>query len=66
MGVLPPAASWGNLIRDGINNLFDAPSLSILPGAILTLTVLAFNMLGDTLRDILDPRGITTRTTTKK
>lgn len=66
MGVLPPAASWGNLIRDGINNLFDAPSLSILPGAFLTLTVLAFNMLGDTLRDILDPRGITTRTTTKK
>jgi peptide/nickel transport system permease protein len=66
MGVLPPAASWGNLIRDGINNLFDAPSLSILPGAILTLTVLAFNMLGDTMRDILDPRGITTRTSTKE
>lgn len=66
MGVLPPAASWGNLIRDGINNLFDAPSLSILPGAILTLTVLAFNMLGDTMRDILDPRGITTRTATKE
>lgn len=66
MGVLPPAASWGNLIRDGINNLFDAPSLSILPGAFLTLTVLAFNMLGDTLRDILDPRGITTRVATKK
>lgn len=66
MGVLPPAASWGNLIRDGINNLFDAPSLSILPGAFLTLTVLAFNMLGDTMRDVLDPRGITTRTATKK
>ncbi len=66
MGVLPPAASWGNLIRDGINNIFDAPSLSILPGAILTVTVLAFNMLGDTLRDILDPRGLTNRTVTKK
>jgi len=66
MGVLPPAASWGNLIRDGINNLFDAPSLSILPGAILTLTVLAFNMLGDTMRDILDPRGITTRSSSKE
>lgn len=66
MGVLPPAPSWGNLIRDGINNIFDAPSLSILPGAILTLTVLAFNMLGDTLRDVLDPRGMTSRSTNKK
>jgi len=66
MGVAPPAPSWGNLIRDGINNIFDAPSLSVLPGAVLTLTVLAFNMLGDTLRDVLDPRGITRRPATKK
>lgn len=61
MGVLPPAASWGNLIRDGIVNIFDAPSLAVLPGIVLTLAVLAFNMVGDTLRDILDPRGLTKR-----
>lgn len=61
MGVLPPAASWGNLIRDGIANVFDAPALAVLPGIVLTLSVFAFNMVGDTLRDVLDPRGLTNR-----
>lgn len=59
LGVLPPAASWGNLIRDGIVNIFDAPNLAVLPGIVLTLAVLAFNMVGDTLRDVLDPRSLT-------
>lgn len=61
LGVLPPAPSWGNLVRDGINSIFDAPYLAVLPGIILTLSVLAFNMVGDTLRDLLDPRGLTRR-----
>lgn len=63
LGVLPPAPSWGNLIRDGIQNIFDAPHLAVLPGLVLTLAVLAFNMVGDALRDALDPRGLTRRRT---
>lgn len=64
LGVLPPAPSWGNLIRDGIISIFEAPYLAVLPGIILTFSVLAFNMVGDALRDLLDPRGVTRRRTT--
>ncbi len=66
LGVLPPAPSWGNLIRDGINSIFDAPHLAVLPGVVLTVAVLAFNMVGDALRDVLDPRGLTRRRPDRK
>ncbi len=58
LGIQPPAPSWGNLIRDGVANVLEAPLLAVLPGAALTLAVLAFNMVGDSLRDLLDPRDL--------
>jgi peptide/nickel transport system permease protein len=58
LGVQPPAPSWGNLIYTGVANILDAPWLALLPGMLLTMSVLAFNILGDSVRDILDPRDI--------
>jgi peptide/nickel transport system permease protein len=58
LGVQPPDPSWGNLIRDGVNNILDAPWLALAPGLLLTASVLAFNLVGDAVRDILDPRDI--------
>lgn len=56
LGVPPPAPSWGSIIADGRSYLLDAWWVSALPGLAIVLTVLAFNFLGDGLRDILDPR----------
>ena len=57
LGVPPPAASWGNMIAGpGTFFLRKAPWMVIAPGVALALTVYAFNMLGDALRDVLDPR----------
>jgi peptide/nickel transport system permease protein len=56
LGVRPPAASWGSILADGRANLQDAGWVSTLPGAALALTVLGINLLGDGLRDALDPR----------
>jgi ABC-type dipeptide/oligopeptide/nickel transport system permease subunit len=61
LGVQPPAPSWGNLIHDGVNNILDAPWLALFPGLLLTISVLAFNLIGDAVRDILDPRDIVGR-----
>lgn len=61
LGVQPPAPSWGNLIRDGVDNILDAPWLALFPGLLLTISVLAFNLIGDAVRDILDPRNIVGR-----
>jgi ABC-type dipeptide/oligopeptide/nickel transport system permease subunit len=58
LGVQPPYPSWGNLIRDGVANVLEAPHLAVLPGVALTLAVLAFNLVGDSLRDMLDPRDL--------
>ena len=55
LGVSPPTPTWGNMIRDGTPHLLNAPWLSISPGIASLVTVLAFNLLGDGLRDILDP-----------
>ncbi len=56
LGVSPPTPAWGSMIRDGTSHLFDAPWESLYPGLAILITVLAFNLLGDGLRDILDPR----------
>jgi peptide/nickel transport system permease protein len=56
LGVRPPTPSWGGMIRDGVNQLLNQPWLSIAPGAAIFAVVLAFNMIGDGLRDVLDPR----------
>ena len=57
LGTQPPKASWGNIIRDGLNNLFGSSWPIITAGAAITITVLAFNLIGDAVRDILDPEA---------
>jgi len=56
LGVQPPDASWGSMISSGLDFLRTAPWLSLAPGGMITLTVLGFNLLGDALRDLLDPK----------
>ncbi len=57
LGVPPPTPTWGQMIRDGTRYLADFPLLSLAPGAALLITVFAFNLVGDGLRDVLDPRS---------
>lgn len=56
LGISPPTATWGSMIADGVKWLRLAPWVSIVPGVAIMLTVLAFNLFGDGLRDALDPR----------
>ncbi len=56
LGVLAPAPSWGAMLNDARGHLFDAPHLVIFPAVAVMTAVLAFNLLGDALRDWLDPR----------
>ncbi|MDX6622243.1 MAG: peptide/nickel transport system permease protein [Solirubrobacterales bacterium] len=56
-GVQPPNSSWGSMISDGVELLSTQPLLAILPGVMIMLTVLALNIVGDGLRDALDPRS---------
>jgi peptide/nickel transport system permease protein len=55
-GVPPPDATWGNILADGRKYLFDAPWLTLVPGAAIFALVLALNLLGEGLRDVLDPK----------
>lgn len=57
LGVAPPTASWGSMLNDSRAHLFDAPHLVLFPAAAVMLAVLAFNFIGDALRDYLDPRS---------
>jgi peptide/nickel transport system permease protein len=56
LGVSPPAPTWGNMIKSGIDRLSNAPWLCLFPGLAILVTVLSFNMIGDGLRDITDPK----------
>jgi len=56
LGILPPLASWGNMLTASQHYMWIAPSLAVYPGLMILLAVLAFNAIGDVLRDILDPR----------
>ncbi len=56
LGVQPPTASWGTMVADGRNELINAWWLATFPGLAIVFTVLAFNVVGDGLRDALDPR----------
>lgn len=56
LGVQPPVPSWGNMLSDGKNHLLDAPTLTLFPGLAIFISVLTLNLLGDALRDRLDPR----------
>lgn len=57
IGVQPPDASWGTIILDGQGLLYSRPAVAIAPGLAIALTVLALNVLGDGVRDALDPRA---------
>lgn len=56
MGVAPPTPSWGSMSNEGIKNMLTSPHELILPAILISVTVLAFNLLGDGLRDALDAR----------
>lgn len=55
-GVPPPHATWGNILSDGKRFIFDAPWLTFIPGTAILVVVLAFNLFGEGLRDVLNPR----------
>jgi|JRYE01.1.fsa_nt_gb ABC-type dipeptide/oligopeptide/nickel transport system permease subunit len=57
LGVQPPTPSWGTMIADGRDHIFGGWWVSAIPGLAIVLAVLAFNFVGDGLRDVLDPRG---------
>jgi peptide/nickel transport system permease protein len=57
IGVQPPAASWGTIIQDGQGLLYTRPTVALAPGIAIAVTVLALNVLGDGVRDALDPRA---------
>ncbi len=56
IGIEPPGAAWGAMVNDGYKHLLRNPVLSFAPGLAIMMTVFAFNMVGDGLRDALDPR----------
>jgi ABC-type dipeptide/oligopeptide/nickel transport system permease subunit len=56
VGISPPTAAWGSMINYGYQYLLTSPVLSIAPGVAIMLVVFGFNMMGDGLRDALDPR----------
>ncbi len=56
IGIQPPTPSWGSMVSDGRDVLLDAWWISTFPGLAIVLTVVCFNLVGDGLRDALDPR----------
>lgn len=56
IGVIPPTPTWGGMVSDGYSYLTRVPLLAIAPGICIILVIIAFNVLGDGLRDALDPR----------
>jgi ABC-type dipeptide/oligopeptide/nickel transport system permease subunit len=57
LGAQPPTPEWGAMLHEAQQYLTDAPYLSICPGLAIFATVLAFNLVGDGLRDVLDPKS---------
>src|SRR4029078_13475704 len=57
IGVQAPHPSWGTIVEDGQTLLYTRPWVSVAPGVLIAITVLALNVLGDGVRDALDPRG---------
>jgi peptide/nickel transport system permease protein len=58
LGIQPPTATWGNMLQNAQQYIWTAPILGVLPGVAITLVVLAYNFLGDGLRDLLDPKHL--------
>lgn len=57
LGLPPPTATWGSIIREGFENLLDAPWLAVFPSLAVLVVMLALNMIGDGLRDATDPKA---------
>jgi len=55
-GVPPPHATWGNILSDGKRFIFDAPWLTFIPGMVILIVVLSFNLFGEGLRDVMNPK----------
>jgi peptide/nickel transport system permease protein len=58
LGIQPPMPSWGNLLTNAQELIWNAPSLAFYPGALIFITVIALNFIGDGLQDALDPRAV--------
>ena len=58
LGIQPPVASWGNMLTNAQELIWNAPMLAVWPGLAIFVTVIAFNFLGDGLQDALDPRAV--------
>ena len=58
VGVMPPTATWGNMLNGAYKYIDKAPWLWIFPGGFIVLTVLSINFIGDGLRDALDPHAL--------
>ncbi|MBY3101264.1 ABC transporter permease [Rhizobium laguerreae] len=56
LGLAPPTPTWGGMVRDGFDNILNSPHLALFPSLAILLLVLAFNLIGDGLRDLIDPR----------
>jgi ABC-type dipeptide/oligopeptide/nickel transport system permease subunit len=56
VGVKPPTPTWGGMLRHAFETVAQAPWLTVSPGVVIFLVVLAFNFFGDALRDVLDPK----------
>jgi peptide/nickel transport system permease protein len=61
LGVQPPDASWGNIIQDGADRIRSLWWMSVFPGLFIVIAAVAFNALGEALREALDPRGVEIR-----
>lgn len=61
LGIRPPTPSWGNMLTGAQELIWETPRLAIWPGLLIFLTVVSVNLLGDTLRDALDPRALARR-----
>lgn len=58
LGIMPPTPSWGNMLTNAQELIYQAPFLAILPGVLILLTTISFNYLGDGLQDAIDPKTI--------
>lgn len=58
LGIMPPMPSWGNMLNNAQELIYQAPFLAIIPGVLILLTVVSFNYLGDGLQDAIDPKAI--------
>ena len=56
LGIPPPTPTWGEMLSKAVEDLFFAPAVAIVPGVFITVAVFSFSVLGDSLRDVLDPR----------